>query len=288
MVITTDIGTEMDDQWTVASVALAPEFDLKGVVTTHVPNMPWPPADNGAVVARDVMEHLPLAHRRPVCTGSNTPLSDAATPAPSDGMRLILEASRGYSPQQRLQVLVLGPATDVASALLTDPTLQDRIGVVGMAFNNERDGQDNWNVLNDIPSWQVVLRSTVPVTIGSGEVTQRDLQLSCTEARQLLAERGPLGAYLADMHNQFVLENPEMAEESTGKRDTWPVWDEVAPAYLLGMTEHVDVPRPVLQDGGGFAPGQHGSGTLRSVTRIDREAIFGRLAHDVQQAQVVP
>jgi purine nucleosidase len=287
VLITADVGTEMDDQWTIATAALAEEFDFKGVVAGHAPNIAWPPSQTGEQIARDVLAHLPLQQEVPVARGSDLPLSDAQTPRPSAGCELILEASKAYHKDNRLNVLVLGPATDVASALLQDPTLQDRIQVLGMAFNNPG-GADNWNVLNDIPSWQVVLRSTTPVVIGSGEVTMRDLQLSKDECRQLLGDNGPVGEYLIDLHRSFVDENPDMAVEATGKADTWPIWDEVTLAYLLGDTQTEDLPRPVLKNEGGFDPATSAPGTVRWVTRIDADRLWKRLAEDVAETKPKP
>lgn len=257
---------------------------FQGVVASHAPNIASPPSQTGAGIARDVLAHLPLQQEIPVARGSDVPLANAQTPRPSPGSALILQASRAYHKENRLNVLVLGPATDVASALLQDPTLQDRIQVLGMAFNNPG-GADNWNVLNDIPSWQVVLRSTTPVVIGSGEVTMRDLQLSKDQCRTLLGDKGPVGEYLIGLHQSFVDENPDMAIEATGKPDTWPIWDEVTLAYLLGDTQTEDLPRPVLQDKGGFAPGQTAPGNVRWVTRIDADRLWRRFAEDVQEAQ---
>ena len=39
VVLTTDIGAETDDQWALAHLALSPEFDLRGIVTTHATTM---------------------------------------------------------------------------------------------------------------------------------------------------------------------------------------------------------------------------------------------------------
>ncbi len=53
------------------------------------------------------------------------PLLDR-TPTLNPGVGFILEESLRYSPYTRLVILVLGAATDVASALLIDPSLGDR------------------------------------------------------------------------------------------------------------------------------------------------------------------
>ncbi len=59
VVVTTDIGAEVDDQWTLAHMALSPELDIKGVVTTHAPNLTAPAAETAATYARELVAKLP-------------------------------------------------------------------------------------------------------------------------------------------------------------------------------------------------------------------------------------
>ena len=61
-----------------------------------------------------------------------------------------------------MTVLVLGAATDVASALLTDPGWADRISVVAMGFDGYPRGGDPWNVKNDPIAWRILLDSQGP------------------------------------------------------------------------------------------------------------------------------
>src|SRR4051812_1358309 len=60
VVVSTDIGAEVDDQWALAHLALSPAVELKGVVTTHAPSLPEPAADSAARVARELLDLLPI------------------------------------------------------------------------------------------------------------------------------------------------------------------------------------------------------------------------------------
>jgi hypothetical protein len=40
ILLTTDIGADMDDQWVLAHLVLSAELDLRGVVTTHTGSYP--------------------------------------------------------------------------------------------------------------------------------------------------------------------------------------------------------------------------------------------------------
>src|SRR5205807_5297772 len=120
------------------------------VIGAHAPGMAAPAAETAAGHAREVLQELRFDPMPPVVAGASQPLVDASTPVEGDGTRLILREAHGFSPERRLAVLVIGPATDVASALLLDPTLADRIEVVAMAFDRWPEGGDPFNVHNDV------------------------------------------------------------------------------------------------------------------------------------------
>ena len=82
-------------------------------------------------------------------------------------VRAILRLAANHSRQDRLIVLGMGPATDIASALLIEPRLADRIEVVALAFDRYPEGGDGWNVRNDIRAWQILLASRTPITVAS-------------------------------------------------------------------------------------------------------------------------
>lgn len=293
VVLTTDIGTDMDDQWLLAHLVLAPEVDLRGVVTNHAPNLRAPAAETALGHARTVLDTVSaLPHfvrRPPVRAGASAPLKSAAEPSPNAGVRFLLDASRAaFTPARRLAVLMAGPATDVASALLLDPTFADRIEIIAMGFERWPEGGDPWNVKNDPRAWQVVLASRAPITVGDAQVTGRRLSLSRAEARALLESLGAPGRYLADLHTAWVdKSDPNFLLGASGRRDAWPVWDEVIAAHLLGLTTSVVYPRPTLADDLRFvpaaAPAASSKTTIRWITDINAERLWTHLAQCVQQ-----
>jgi len=154
VVLTTDVGAEMDDQWTLAHQALAPEIELRGAITTHAPSLAAPAAETASRVARDVLKHLPIRLSPPIFSGSSVPLARDGVAQKNPGVEFILRESRGFSPKHRLAVLVIGAATDSASALMLDPTLGERIEVIAMGFDDWAEGGDSWNVKNDPQAWR--------------------------------------------------------------------------------------------------------------------------------------
>src|SRR5262249_10389323 len=77
LVITTDCGADMDDQWALAHMVVSPEFDVRAIVTTHVGKhtiLTAPAAETSARNAREVLKHFPARSQPDVISGSSTPL----------------------------------------------------------------------------------------------------------------------------------------------------------------------------------------------------------------------
>ena len=102
-----------------------------------------------------------------IVAGGERPLREAEPRRASAGSDLLLRLSRGFDRSRRLVVLVIGAATDLATALALDPKLVDRIEVVAMAFLDWPGGGDVFNVKNDPVAWRALLASDVPLTVGS-------------------------------------------------------------------------------------------------------------------------
>lgn len=86
------------------------------------------------------------------------------------GLTLFLN-KRAHTEADRLAVLVIGAATDLASGLLADTALGDRIEIMAMAFDAWPDGGDSFNVGNDLTAWRTLLGSGAPIAVGDAAVT---------------------------------------------------------------------------------------------------------------------
>jgi inosine-uridine nucleoside N-ribohydrolase len=247
VILSTDIGNEIDDQWAIAYLMLNPNFDVLGVISAHAPSIPDPAGYNSYLLLRDEIENrLNMRVHPPILAGADLALVDAKTPRMNDAVRFMIEQSRGYSANHRLTIIGIGAATDIASAILADPSIVDRIRVVSMAFTNENNAKE-YNVQNDVVAWQVLLGSGVPLVIGPGDVCRRDLAMHYDQAKTMLAADGPLGQWLWGEYNAWYYRQvkPLRKEDFT---KPWMIWDIITMAYLEGMTKEEVEPRPVLGD----------------------------------------
>lgn len=247
VILSTDVGNEIDDQWAITWLLLEPRLDVRGVLSAHSPSVTAPAGQTSLRILRDVVENrLNMPSHPPLIEGGSLPLADTHTPRPSPAVTFLLTTSRSFSKAHRLTVLVIGASTDIASALLTDPTLADRIQIVQMGFVNETDGKE-YNIENDVHAEQVLLDSDVPLTVGPASVCRRDLAMTFDHARTYLAARGPIGAWLweeyAAWYFRFV--KPLRVDDFS---KPWYIWDDITLASVLGLTQSHTVPRPHLRE----------------------------------------
>jgi inosine-uridine nucleoside N-ribohydrolase len=244
------------------------------VVTTHAPGLK--PA-GAADAARAWLDALPGARKPAVVAGSAIPLADRRSPRPNPGVDLILSESRKAVEGRKVIVFVIGAATDMASALLIDPALSERVDVFAMGFSRWPEGGDPWNVKNDVHAWQALLDSRVPIVVGDEDVCKRCLAMSTAEAHRLFDAGGAPARAIIGVLDARLKANREQAEKTTGNPNEWPIWDEVTVAHLLGLTE-VDVkPRPRLRDDLTF---DHSAprGTIGWVRSLNTRALWDDLA----------
>jgi inosine-uridine nucleoside N-ribohydrolase len=224
-------------------------------------------------VLRDEVENrLRMMVHPPLFEGSSQPLQDTKTPRSNAGVDFIIESSKTFSSGNRLSVLTIGAATDIASALLEDSTITDRIRVIAMGFNGWPNGGNEFNVANDPAAWQVILQSNVPVVVGSGNVCRANLSLTLDEARKLVSDHGPVGGWLWDefqaRYYRFV--KPLRADDLS---KPWVIWDIITLAYEEGMTTQETYPRPVLKSDMNFDHVQTAR-TITWITSVDSKRLW--------------
>ena len=272
-ILTTDCGAEMDDQWALAHLLLSTELDLRAVITTHASSIRFSSATSAQKAAEVVQHVLPArVSSLPVVAGSAAPLQDAKTPRENAGVDLLLRLSRDFSESRRLIVFAIGASTDVASAILKDSSIANRITLVAMGFDDWPGGGDVFNVKNDPLAWQVILNSDVPLVVGSSAVTKRGLRLTRAEAAALMRSRGATGEYLYSLFDDWLEREPKLVAQVVAP-EAWVIWDEVVVAYALGLARGHQVPRPQLQPDLSFS---HPDTTKRItwLAEIDTEQVW--------------
>ena len=272
VVLSTDVGNEIDDQWAITYLLLQPRLEVLGVMSAHAPTISAPAGQTSYRILVDVVENrLGMSSHPPLVEGGSLPLQNSKTPRTSPAVRFLVETSRRFTRDHRLTVLMIGAATDVASAILTDPTIVDRVRVVQMGFPDEKGGEE-FNIANDVHAVQAILDSKVPLVIGPGNVCRASLSLSLDQARAMLATRGAIGAWLWEEYQAWYYRAVKPLRVDDFSKP-WVIWDDIALAYVLGMTRQHTLPRPSMRDDMTFAP-VNTDQTITWITDVDEERMW--------------
>ena len=197
VVLSTDVGNEVDDQWTIVYALTSPRLEVLGVMSAHAPTLSPPAGHTSYHILLDVVENrLRMSSHPPLVEGASLPLEDTGRPRPSPAAKFLMETSRKFSKDHRLTILMIGAATDVASAILLDPTIIDRVRIIAMGYQDWPQGGDEFNVLNDVKAAQVIMGSGAPLVVGSARACRESLAVTLGQAKEMVGGRGPVGRWL--------------------------------------------------------------------------------------------
>lgn len=202
LLIDTDAANEIDDLYAAALAMAAPErFDLQGLVATHFAASSGPESTQKSYdVLLELFAAAGVTNRYPLKRGSH-PMRYAATAEPSEGVSLIIDTARRCSAEDPLWVVVLGAATNMASAILAAPEIAQKVRVIfhGRSEETWPARTRQFNVYGDIIAAQTLLTSQVPlVWFDTG--TKLYASMETTEKR--LAPLGKLGKYLHEYRHR--------------------------------------------------------------------------------------
>lgn len=198
LILNTDAKNEADDQFTIVHALLTPTFDFHGIIAAHF-------GDHRSKTAmedsRKEIDHLldlmDLSGRIPVANGAATALPDEQTAVPSPGAQMIIDEAM-KDDDRPLYVAFLGPLTDMASAILMEPRLNERnVICVWIGGGTWPSGGREFNLMNDIAAANVVMRSNVQVWQIPSTV-YRMMAVSYAELQERCEDKGPIGKYLVD------------------------------------------------------------------------------------------
>ena len=154
--------------------------------------------------------------------------------------------------------------------------IAQEVRMVSMAFHSVQNGGREFNVQNDPKAWQVILETSVPLTIGCAEMCIRYLTLSRERAKERFGGISPAADYLVGLLEWWFAEHSDTCRAVTGKEDAWPIWDETVTAHLLGLTEVELLPRPRLLDNLDLEF-RSGGDTVRWIKAVRADALWSDL-----------
>jgi purine nucleosidase len=125
IIIDADTANELDDLFAITRALIAPEFIIEGLTSTH-----WRgqnSVEKSQHLNEKILEKMELSEIIPHPQGAAHAMPDNQTPVDSPAARHIIARAHAGGMDNKLLVVALGTATNLASALLLDPTIKDKV-----------------------------------------------------------------------------------------------------------------------------------------------------------------
>jgi inosine-uridine nucleoside N-ribohydrolase len=260
LLIDSDVANEIDDLYAITlALAGTDRFDVRGFVATHFAQWAGPEStEESFQLLRELLTAAGHQGQHRVAKGGH-PMQYVAVPSKSEGAELIIELAREATPEQPLWIVVLGAATNTASALLIAPDIKPNVRVVFHArcahLWPHRTVQ--FNVAGDVVAVQTLLKSGVPLVWFD---TGTKLTIPYEETARSLAPIGATGRFL----HTFRDRKPQFASRDKGFFDVGDI------AWLMDPTlcTMETVPAPLLRRHMQFDQ-ERTYGNMLRVTDID-------------------
>ncbi|MEM1057701.1 MAG: nucleoside hydrolase [Verrucomicrobiota bacterium] len=273
VILDTDTYNEVDDQFALAHLLLAPDLiDLVAVYAAPFYNdRSEGPEDGMERSYREIHKVYELLQpeRAPATfRGSRGYLPAAQTPVPSDAAADLVARAEALGEGERLQVVAIGAITNVASALLLAPQIAPRLQVTWLGGHAPYWHHTNeFNLKQDLHAARVFLETEVDFILVPCWPVASHLLTTVAELEARLAPCGKFGAYLSDIVRDYGANRPGWAKE---------IWDLGATAYVLNPEWLLleEQPAPVLRDDLTWEAGSNRR-TIKIARRVFRDEIFG-------------
>lgn len=272
LIINTDAKNEADDQFAIVHALLTPKFIIRGIIAAQFGTRRTTQSmlESYAEI-RKVLLMTGYDGAIPTFKGAEKELEKETSPRPSEGAELIIREALSNDPRP-LFAIFLGPLTDMASALLMNPEIANRLTVIWIGGGAWPDGGEEFNLSNDIHAANVVFSSGVSLWQVPRDVYLM-MRVSLAELQARVELCGDVGRYL---FRQLVDFNTAMGENLVWPAgESWCLGDSPAVGLLLDQHEYCFDMRPAPSIGDGMRykhiPGNH---IIRVYNRIDSRFIL--------------
>jgi purine nucleosidase len=230
MVLDTDTYNEVDDQFALAYCLLSPEkLDVQAIYAApFFNNRSAGPGDGMEKSYAEIVRLLGKMNRNPegfVFKGAPRYLPDGETPVDSPAVRDLVERAMARPDDDPLYVVAIGAITNVASAILTEPGIVNKILVVWLGGHpQEYPTAYEFNLYQDVPAARVVFDCGVPVVQIPCYGVASHLLASVPELKEYIGGKNELCDALIELFAAYSDDHFAWAKE---------IWDVSTIGYLI-------------------------------------------------------
>lgn len=200
LIIDTDIMCEADDHYAVAHAIMTPKFEVKAVLAEHFGNQfgstSYEDSENQSYEeARKFIKLMGLEGEIPVLEGCKDCIQDNQ-PVESEASRFIVEEAMKDDPKP-LFIICQGATTNLASALLMEPKIAEKMTVIWIGGGEYPKGGHEFNLGNDVAAANVLMNSTIELWQVPSRVYGM-MKVSFNELFDNVYPCGELGKYMVE------------------------------------------------------------------------------------------
>lgn len=252
-----------------ATRLLAEDAAAHGIDLQSIPARPPGPSMEAAFErALEIARLLDTLPPHGVQRGAPRFLPDRQTPVASEAVRNLI-ALASQPRRAKLVVIANGAITNVASALLEEPSLAERIVVIWTAAHPSFWPRPNasFNLVQDLDAARVVFESGVELVYVPGYYVAEKLRVSRPEMVEYVRGRGAAGDFLFDLYEGHPLFGSHHAKSKV-------LWDLATIAYVIEPSwfQTHTVPALTLDASRRWVDGR-GAPFLEAID-LDRDRIF--------------
>jgi inosine-uridine nucleoside N-ribohydrolase len=276
VILDTDTYNEIDDQFALALLIKSDEkLNTVGLYAAPFLNTNSTSAQDGMEKSyEEIKKVLALMKREDlfplVKRGSGAFLQSETEAVDSEAARDLIERAMNYTPDKPLYVVAIGAITNIASAILLNPKIIDRIVVVWLGGTSyEWPNSHEFNMSQDVASARVVFNSGVALVQLPCTNVVTEFRTSGPELEHWLRGKNELCDYLVDYTTSTAIKD--------GGNECWTrvIWDVTAVAWLLDgdfMSDRLERTLiPQYDHHYSFDPTRH---FCRYVYKIHRDQLF--------------
>lgn len=279
VVLDTDAYNEIDDQYAIAYMLRnSDRLNVKGICAApfSLNGRSISAADGMIKSYNEIFNITALAGRKDLAPhiykGSECYLTDEETPVPSEAASFMANLADKYSIEKPLYIVAIGAITNVASALLLNPSMKEKTVIVWLGGHaTHMPDTYEFNMFQDVAAARVVFGCGVPLVQLPCFGVVDHFATSRYELEHWLRGKNELCDYLLDITIS------EAESYAAGKPWTRVIWDVTAVAWLLNDDNRFmkDTLRPSAipeyDHHYGQDPTRH---MMKYVYEINRDALF--------------
>ena len=247
-VLDTDTYNEIDDQFALVQMMLSHErIKVEGIYAA--PFSMNERADNpeqGMELSYDeilrLLERINVSHENFVFKGVKEYVGSAKKVVEAPAVDELIKKAHEGSADNPLYVIAIGAISNVASALIKDPSIKEKVVVIWLGGNALYWPHSyDYNLKQDVGGAQILFDCGVPLVMVPCAGVTTTLTTTVPEVEKYIEPHGEIGKFLAMRFKEYSDDHKGWSKE---------LWDMAAVAWLINeeWTPTNIIPSPILSD----------------------------------------